>query len=263
MITWHDFQGRLWCRLLFEPISQLLPKLSHNCLWRFSVTEFIKSLYYDVVLVIHNANIWTLKTITTHSNSPSVTPPWMWLQSQKSPTGLPDIKFRRRRRQPHCPCPAPSDKSAELHHLTSRMKQVCRWDKQWKIGDIFPLSLSEASINIRDLHIFNPVLRSFQQIPIPAEKWGHSLGAYLSDIWSCVYVNPRLLIFPSSPPLPLADHQAPLWSTGGSAQCPAVTCLGECRYQPAMWPGLDHSSTEAWEKGAESKEWGREVWNAL
>ena len=176
---WHDLQWSLWHRLLFQGISQFLPKLSHNCLWRFSVTEFIKSLYYDVVLVIHNANIWTLKTITTHSNSPSVPPPWMWLQTQKSPTGLPDIKFRRRRRQPHCPCPAPSDKSAELHHLTSRMKQVCRWDKQWKIGDIFPLSLSEASINIRDLHIFNPVLRSFQQIPIPAEKWGHCLGAYL------------------------------------------------------------------------------------
>ena len=144
---------------------------------------------------------------------------------RSAPTGLPDIKFLRRRRQPHCPRPAPPDKSAELHHLTSRMKQVCRWDKQWKIGDIFPLSLSEASINIRDLHIFNPVLRSFQQIPIPAEKWGYSLGAYLSDIWSCVCVNPRLLISPASPPLPLADHQAPLQSTVGSAQCPAVSHL--------------------------------------
>ena len=49
------------------------------------------------------------------------------------PTSLPDIKFLRRRRQPHCPRPALPDKSAELHHLMSRMKQVCRWDKQWKI----------------------------------------------------------------------------------------------------------------------------------
>ena len=36
-----------------------------------------------------------------------------------------------------------------------------------------------------------------------------------------------------------------------------------CRYQPAIWAGLDCSNTEAWEKGAESKEWGREGWNAL
>ena len=85
MITGHDLQGRLQRRLLFEAISQLLPKLSHSCLIRCSVTEFIKSLYYDVVLVIHNANIWTLKTITTHSNSPSFPPPWMWMQTQKGP----------------------------------------------------------------------------------------------------------------------------------------------------------------------------------
>ena len=36
-----------------------------------------------------------------------------------------------------------------------------------------------------------------------------------------------------------------------------------CRYQPAIWAGLDRSNTEAWEKGAESKGWGREGWNAL
>ena len=35
-----------------------------------------------------------------------------------------------------------------------------------------------------------------------------------------------------------------------------------CRYQPAMWTGLDRSSTEAWEKAWE-KEWGREGWNAV
>lgn len=27
--------------------------------------------------------------------------------------------------------PCPRDKSAELHHLTSEMKQVCRWDRRW------------------------------------------------------------------------------------------------------------------------------------
>ena len=69
--TWHDFQWSLWQRLLFYTIIQFLLKLSHNCPIRCSVTEFIKSLYYYVMLIIDNSHIWTLKTITTDSNSPS------------------------------------------------------------------------------------------------------------------------------------------------------------------------------------------------
>ena len=34
---------------------------------------------------------------------------------------------------PHCPHLAPPNKSAELHHLTSRKKWMCRWEKWWKI----------------------------------------------------------------------------------------------------------------------------------
>ena len=49
----------------------ILLKLSHNCLIRCSVTEFIKSLYYYVILIIDNSNIWDLKIITTDSKSPS------------------------------------------------------------------------------------------------------------------------------------------------------------------------------------------------
>ena len=72
LLSWHDSMttsSDAWHRLLFEGISQFLLKLSHNCLIRCSVTEFIKSLYYYIMLIIDNSNIGTLKIITTDSNS--------------------------------------------------------------------------------------------------------------------------------------------------------------------------------------------------
>ena len=73
------------------------------------------------------------KTMTTHQLTFFSSSLNLVTDTEGATLCLPDIKLLRQKMQPHCPRPAPSNKSAELHHLMSRMKQVCRWDKQWKI----------------------------------------------------------------------------------------------------------------------------------
>ena len=73
------------------------------------------------------------KTMTTHQLTFFSSSLNLVTDTEGATLCLPDIKLLRQKMQPHCPRPAPPDKSAELHHLMSRMKQVCRWDKQWKI----------------------------------------------------------------------------------------------------------------------------------
>ena len=170
LLTWHGdmtwrpgmppMQTAFWrCQtVLVEGVSQLPNKMP--CHWVYQITLLLRYVSNRWLQHMYFENYHHGQQLTFFSSSLNVV-----TDPEGLPTGLPDIKFLRGKRQPHCPHPAPPDKSAELHHLTSRTKQVCRWDKRWKsphCENIFPLSLLEASINIRDRHIFNPVLRSFQ-----------------------------------------------------------------------------------------------------
>ena len=128
-------------------------------------------------------NWWTLKTITTDIYSPSF-PSSLNLVTDTEVATL----------QPSWYCYSDKGCGPSVHALplpinlqsftTSRPERnECVGGKSdGKFHTVetfsFPFFL-EALINSRDLHIFQPVLRSFQQIPTSAEKWGHSLVAYL------------------------------------------------------------------------------------
>ena len=131
---WHDLQWSLWHRLLFQSISQFLPKLSHNCLIRCSVIEFIKTLYYDVMLIIDNSNMCTLKIITRQQLTFfALLTESGYRHRRCHPPAFLIINLLRQKMQTRCPRLALPNKSAELHHLTSRKKRVWMWDKWWKI----------------------------------------------------------------------------------------------------------------------------------
>ena len=83
-------------------------------------------------------NWWTLKTITTESNSPSFPSSLNLVTDTEGatfqPSVLSDINLFRQEMQTRSPRPAPPNKSTELHHLTSRKKWVWMREKWWKIS---------------------------------------------------------------------------------------------------------------------------------